>query len=217
MFNAIIFDLDGTLLNTLDDLADSVNELLSNYNFPIHPVNNYKYFVGDGVQILIQRALPRDKVENKKQLEKLINEYKIIYRSRMFLKTKPYEGIADLLAELNKRLIPISVLSNKPHQETVMIIEKMFKNIKFEIIMGATDEISKKPNPSNALFISNKLMIKPDLFLYIGDTAIDMITAKNAGMIGVGVTWGFREREELEENGAKIIIDKPEEILNFLK
>lgn len=217
MFKAIIFDLDGTLLNTLSDLADSVNELLSNYNFPIHPVNAYKYLVGDGAKTLIQRVLPPDKVKNKKQLEKLLKEYKHIYRSRMILKTKPYDGIIDLLTELNKLSFPISVLSNKSHLETVLLIKKMFKDIKFEIVMGAIHEISKKPNPSNALFIADKLKIKPDLFIYVGDTAVDMITAKNAGMFGVGVTWGFRQREELEENGAKIIIDKPEEIFKIIK
>ena len=123
----------------------------------------------------------------------------------------------ELLFELNKQFIPISVLSNKPNEETIIIIEKMFENIKFEIIMGATDEISKKPNPSNALFIAEKLKINPDLFLYVGDTAVDMLTAKNAGMFGVGVSWGFRQREELEDNGAKIIIDKPEEILSIIR
>lgn len=215
MFKAVIFDLDGTLLNTLGDLADSVNEFLSKHDYPIHPVDAYKYFVGDGVRTLIQRVLPEN-VKNKTQIIRFIREYKEIYRSRMFLKTKPYDGVIGLLSELNVRSVPISVLSNKPHNETVLIIKKMFEKINFEIVMGVTDEKSKKPNPVNALFIADKLKIKSDLFLYAGDTATDMLTAKNAGMFGVGVTWGFRQRDELEENGAKIIINEPEEILNLL-
>ncbi len=214
MFKAVIFDLDGTLLNTLDDLADSINEMLSNHKYPIHSVNSYKYFIGDGAEMLIERTLPSD-MRSKEHVKKLTKEFKEIYQQRMFLKTRPYKSIVELLIELKKRSIPMSVLSNKPHQETVKIVNKIFKNIKFEMVKGAVNNIPRKPDPIQALLISKQLNISPDSFLYIGDTDIDMKTAVNAGMFGVGVLWGFREKNELEENGAKAIVEYPEELLKF--
>lgn len=217
MFKAVIFDLDGTLLNTLDDLADSANEMLSNHNFPIHPVESYKYFIGDGVEVLVKRTLPdNDSLHDKAQIKKLTEEFKEIYHSRMFIKTKPYDGIIDLLKELNNRSIPICILSNKPHKETLSLVNKLLNDIKFEVIKGANKGIPRKPDPIQALLISKQLNILIDQFLYIGDTDIDMKTALNAGMYGVGVLWGFREKKELEENGAKVIIDKPEDILKII-
>ena len=217
MFKAIIFDLDGTLLNTLDDLADSGNEMLSNHNFPVHPVKSYRYFVGDGVEILIKRMLPgNDNLPDEDQLKKLTLEFKEIYHSRMFNKTKPYDGIIDLLKKLNDRFIPICVLSNKPHEETLSLVYKLLKDIKFEVIKGANKSIPRKPDPMQALLISKQLNKFPEEFLYIGDTDIDMKTAKNAGMYGVGVLWGFREKNELVENGAKILVEQPIDILKII-
>lgn len=215
MFKAVIFDLDGTLLNTLDDLADSANEMLSNNRFPVHPINSYKYFVGDGVEILIKRTLP-DNTKDEFLLKKLVKEFKAIYHLKMFIKTKPYDGIIDLLKELNRRSFPICILSNKPHMETLMLVKKKLKGIKFKIVKGARNKIPKKPDPMQALLISEQLNIPPDDFLYAGDTDIDMKTAVNAGMKGIGVLWGFREKKELIENGAKMIIEQPEDLLKFI-
>ena len=215
MYKTIIFDLDGTLLNTLNDLADSVNEMLNAHQWPNHPIEAYKTFVCDGAEMLIRRAIPDNKFDDE-QIKQLTREYKSIYKNRMFLKTKPYDGIMNLLAELKKRSYSINVLSNKPHQETVMIVEKVLNYYKFDIIQGAQNEVPKKPNPAAALMIAQQLKILPNKVLYVGDTNVDMQTAVNAGMFGVGVLWGFREKKELEDSGAKIIISQPKELLKII-
>jgi len=212
---AVIFDLDGTLLNTLDDLADSVNELLDKYNFPPHPVDNYKKFVGNGAEMLIKRSIPENSTD-KTDLKKITKELREIYTGRLIKKTKPYDGIYNMLDELHKKYVPLNILSNKPDKETNMLIDHFFKKYRFKFIMGASEKFAKKPDPSGALFISSGLNIKPESFAYLGDSDVDMQTANNAGMFPIGVLWGFRDKEELLSGNAQKLLSNPMELIDFL-
>ncbi len=214
-FNAIIFDLDGTLADTIVDLADATNRSLSRLGFPQHNYEEYKFFVGKGIKNLVTQALP----ENKRApecisicLEYMTEEYSHNYMD----KTRLYPDIPELLNALVKRNIKMSVLSNKADLFTQKLCGKLLKDWHFEIIMGANDRFPIKPNPEAAIFIGKQMNTNPDNILYLGDTNIDMITANGAGFFPVGVTWGFRTEEELLENGAKYIIHNPMELLKLL-
>jgi phosphoglycolate phosphatase len=214
-FNAILFDLDGTLLDTIADLANSMNSALEKLGFPVHPVDAYRYFVGDGVEQLAKRVLPKDRLD-RKTLSTCLGEYSLQYSQRWAESTKPYPGIPELLTELEKRRIPKAILSNKPHKFTLLTAEKLLPNWTFDIIQGVSDTVIQKPDPAGALNIAEKLKIHPHRFLYLGDTNTDMQTAVAAGMYPVGALWGFRDADELLKNGAKKLIKTPLEILPLL-
>ena len=212
---AVIFDLDGTLLDTLQDIADSVNEALKILNFATHRVEAYKSFVGNGIDVLAARALPdnhRDNTNISRMLE-LINKE---YAKRWANKTVPYQGISNLLDELTVRDIKIAVLSNKPHDFTEITVSKLLSRWHFEAVIGTSPSVTKKPNPAAALRIAQQLEIHPSAFLYLGDSGVDMKTATSAGMHPIGVLWGFRPAEELLSNGAEALISSPEELIPFL-
>ncbi len=209
-FEGIIFDLDGTLVNSLDDLADSMNEILRNAGYPVHDVETYKYFIGNGIRNLVKKALP----EECRDEETVSSYHKLMtatYRKNCLVKSQPYPGIIGLLDELKMRKLKLAVLSNKADELTKKIIEALLPGY-FDIVIGMTSEEYRKPNPAGALEISKRWSIRPKHIAYIGDTSTDMQTAKNAGMFAVGVTWGFRTKEELLESGAKMILDKPAEL-----
>ena len=214
-FHAILFDLDGTLLDTLADIANSANAALLQLGFPTHPVDAYRYFVGDGSDCLVRRILPecrRDGEILKACREAILAEY----AQRWAENTRPYPGIPELLGELEKRGIPKVVLSNKRDDFTKMTVATLLPNFSFEIVRGALPSIPVKPNPTAALQIAEQLLIPPGEFLYLGDTNTDMQTASAAGMFGAGVLWGFRSAEELRANGAKALLRTPEEVLDLL-
>lgn len=213
---AIIFDLDGTLINSHIDIATSANIALERFNLPIHEIEDYKKFLGSGVLVLIENCTPKD--TSKELISKVVEEFKLIYDSKLhFDKTHPYEGIRELLIELKKLNVKIGVLSNKPHYFTLKYIEHYFKEFAFDEVHGQKEEVPKKPSPTGAIFIAESFKINPKNIYFIGDTDVDMQTAKNANMIAIGVKWGFREVNELLENGADFIVEKPIEILNFFK
>ncbi|HNY10522.1 MAG TPA: HAD family hydrolase [Candidatus Wallbacteria bacterium] len=215
-FKAAIFDLDGTLLNTIDDLADSMNFVLEKCGYPGHTVEAYKYFVGDGMEKLVRRSLPenfREAKNIKRCLEMMMKEYGLRWAD----KTKPYDGIADMLSALSLLNVKLSVLSNKPDGFTKMMIEKFFPEIRFEHVNGASEHFAKKPDPSAAIDIAQKTGFLPEEVLYAGDTAIDMKTALGARMYATGVLWGFRKKDELLKAGAMKIIEKPEELIGFFR
>ena len=214
-FQAAIFDLDGTLLDTLDDLADSANAMLETQGFPTHPVSAYRHFVGDGVRVLIERILPKDALDEA-TIETCMAVYRAAYAERWNAKTRPYPGIPEMLDELVERGIRLAVLSNKPHEFTERCIAEFVGKWPWEVVFGMRDGVPKKPNPAGALQILEKLEITPESCLYLGDTDTDMQTAKNAGLHAVGVTWGFRERDELVANGAQTLIDHPSELMSLL-
>jgi phosphoglycolate phosphatase len=215
MFKAVIFDLDGTLLDTIDDLADSMNSVLKQFNYPLHDVEAYKYFVGNGMRKLVERALP----ESERSDENISRGHTALleeYNKRWDNKTKPYNGIPELLDALLMKGIKIAVLTNKTHEFAKLVVEKLLKNWKFDVILGERKGLPVKPNPAGALEIVKMLDVEASECLYLGDTAVDMKTAVAAGMYAVGVLWGFRKADEIKEGGAKILISRPAEALDLL-
>lgn len=213
-YKAVIFDLDGTLLDSLADLADSTNAILHLHGFEVHPLDAYRYFVGDGMQNLILRALPPD-TATPALAHSLLPEVSAEYDVRWHNKTKPYPGIMPMLEQFLSRGTPMSVLSNKPHPFTTQIVSHFFAEIPFAKVYGSREGIPRKPDPAAALDIASQLKIMPSEFLYLGDTNTDMHTALSAGMFAVGASWGFRPVKELVDSGAAAVIDHPEELLSF--
>ena len=214
-FQAVIFDLDGTLLNTLEDIANSANSTMEKYGFPIHNVNSYRYFVGDGITMLISRVLPADK-RNDDIIAKCVEAFRENYSRSWNLNTRMYDGIPELLDALTAKHMKMAILSNKPDDFTKHCVHELLPNWRFEVILGQRDGIPQKPDPLGANEIAENLGILPAQFLYLGDTAVDMKTAINAGMFPVGALWGFRPPDELREHGAKAMIERPMELLNYV-
>lgn len=212
---AIIFDLDGTLLNTLDDLADSMNRVLFGMGFPVHETEKYKYFVGDGVEILARRVLPENK-RKEKTISLCVEKMLIDYGRNCQQKTTLYDGIADLLSALVARDIKLTILSNKPDHLTKKAQSFFLKEWPFDVVSGVKPDVPKKPDPSGALRIAEKLCIPLENFLYVGDTGTDMVTARKAGIFSLGALWGFRNSSELIENGAQALLERPLEVLNYI-
>ncbi len=213
-FKAVLFDLDGTLLDTLDDLADSMNAVLERSGLPVHEVWKYKYFVGEGIVNLVRKALPEDKLDEE-TVSRLSAEMRQEYDSRWAGKTKPYDGIAELLDGLTLKKIRLAVLSNKPDNFTKIVVNKFLSRWSFDAVLGERPSVPKKPHPAGALEIAGLLNLKPCEFLYLGDTNVDMKTANSAGMYAVGASWGFRQVDELIKSGAKAIAGYPVELLDF--
>ena len=211
----IVFDLDGTLLNSLEDLADSANWVLEQHGFPIHPVDAYRYFVGDGVRKLIERILPQEE-RTEARIEQCRQEFVAYYKVHMEDKTSVYEGITELLAELKNRGLKIAVATNKVHVAVAPLMAKYFPNIRFDSMIGQHEGIPVKPAPQIMYDILKETGCQPSDTLHIGDTATDMQLAQNAGVTPVGVLWGYRPLEELQEAGAKFIISRPEELLGLV-
>lgn len=209
---AVLFDLDGTLLNTLEDIADSMNRALSENGLPEHPLNAYRYFVGDGVKTLAKRAtgFKEDMVPTVQKA------YQSHYAAGCRNKTRPYEGVVKMLAVLMQRGLKLCVFSNKPHPDTLNVMAYYFPDMRFDLVRGQKENVPVKPDPTGAFEIARELDIPPENFLYVGDTGVDMACANAAGMIPVGALWGFRPREELIEHHARHLIEKPEELLALL-
>ena len=211
---AVIFDLDGTLIDSLEDLANSVNQTLSEFGFNTHEINAYKHFIGDGVKILLKRATNEE--TDEQTIEKLHQRFKVIYKKEIDSKTKVYEGIYELLENLEKINYPKAILSNKPHNFTLDCMDNFFSNYSFVNISGQKDTIAKKPDAQAALLIAKQLNKDVRDIYFVGDTKIDMQTAKNAGMKAIGVLWGFRDEKELKDNGADFIVSNTDELYNIL-
>lgn len=212
MHKLVIFDLDGTLVNSLDDLGNACNKALEMFGFPPHPMDSYRYFVGNGVPMLIRRALP-ESTRTEECTAKVKKEFDRIYGSAYNVCTRPYEGIADTLEKLSANGVLTAVLSNKPDNFTKAIISDMFGENTFNLVAGKKDGVPPKPDPAAALSIMESLGVLPLKTLFAGDSAVDMQTAKNAGCRSIGCTWGFRPLSELLENNADYIADTPEQIL----
>jgi phosphoglycolate phosphatase len=214
-FRAAIFDLDGTLLNTLEDLADSMNRILERNRLPKHELAAYKYFVGDGIDVLVQRALPFQ-VASEHELQRFVQEMKSEYARRWLCKTRPYPGIPELLGAFEAAGVVMAVLSNKPDDASQTIVRALLPEVVFRMVLGATPQRPKKPNPSAALEIAARLDIPPQDFLFVGDTPIDMQTACAAGMFPLGVLWGFRSAEELTAAGAKMLVAEAQNLIPWI-
>ncbi len=214
-FKAIIFDLDGTLLDTLEDIGDSLNRTLEKFGFPVHTLDTYRYLVGDGVPVLVERALPETK-RNDKNIRACTQEFKEDYRRNWNVKTRQYDGIDEMLDSLKAHGMKMAVLSNKPEYYTKRCVTELLPDWNFDIVLGQRDDVPQKPDPAGAIEITGYMKILPEEFLYLGDTAVDMNTATAANMFAVGALWGFRSKEELLENGAKVVIEKPQDIMGLL-
>lgn len=210
----IIFDLDGTLLNTIYDLAYATNHALHQAGFPTHDVEKYKFFVGNGIVKLFERALPENE-RNEENIHLIRGYFLPYYEQHSSVFTEPYEGIPELLTDLQSRDLKMAVASNKYHRATEELISKFFPEINFVAVFGQREGIPVKPSPAIVFEILQKARISTREALYVGDSGVDMQTAFNAGITSVGVTWGFRPREELEKYGAKYIIDSPAELQKF--
>lgn len=214
-FSSVVFDLDGTLLDTLEDLGDAVNRVLVDHGFPAHPMDAYRYFVGDGSAVLIERALP-ESARGSDVYRECLAAFMADYDRSWKVKTRLYDGISEMLDSLTALAIDLAILSNKSHQFTVNCVRDMLSKWRFKAVFGLREDVPRKPDPAGALEISRLLGEAPDRMLYLGDTAIDMQTAVSAGLFPVGASWGFRTREELLENGAKALIDHPRELLHLI-
>lgn len=214
MKKTVIFDLDGTLLDSIEDIASSMNKVLESLQLPTHKIEDYKHFVGGGVDILVENALSNQSKEIKDEVTK---RFKIEYDGKLHSKTLPYDGIYELLDELKKLDINLAVLSNKPHEFTVSYVNHFFKNYNFKEIHGQKKDVPKKPDPKAALDIVKCLDSSCENTYFIGDTKIDMQTAKSANMTAIGVLWGFRDEKELRDFGADFIVSNPIEILKIIK
>lgn len=213
MFEAVIFDLDGTILNTLDDLADSANHVLAAQGFPTHPTEQYKTFVGNGIPKLIQRILPVD--ASDEVFECTLAEFGKYYNAHKNDKTAPYAGIPEMLTELKSQGLKLCVLSNKQHDLSVQIVKHHFGEDTFDLIRGKMEQFPAKPDPASCNDVISLLNIPRSNILYVGDSNVDMQTGHNAGLTKCGVSWGFRSVDELKSAGADYIADSPQDILKI--
>ena len=212
---AIIFDLDGTLLDTLADIADAANHALSQAGFPTHPHQAYRWYVGDGSRLLITRALPADR-RNPETIDSCLSAFIVRYRDNWNRATRPYDGIVKLLDDLTRRGILLAVVTNKPHRFTGDMMDYFFKEFDFDPILGQVDGIPKKPDPQQALAAAAQMDVPPGQCLFIGDSGVDMHTARNAGMTPIGAGWGFRPAEELLNAGAVAVLAHPLDLIDRL-
>jgi phosphoglycolate phosphatase len=215
-FKAVIFDLDGTLLNTLDDLADAMNAVLRSNRLPEHEAAKYKYFVGDGIDMLVRRALPFE-VADEAFVTRLIADMRREYAARRTLKTRPYPGVPAMLSAFGQAGYAMAVLTNKPDDAVEPILSALLPSCGFRIVQGAMPGRSKKPDPAIAIEIADRLGVPPREVVFMGDTAVDMATARAAGMYPIGVLWGFRTAEELIGAGARLLVHEPEDILPWIR
>jgi len=214
---AVLFDLDGTLLDTLRDLADSGNEVLAGRGLPPHPLDAYRTFIGNGMVNLARDVFPPEmRPETEDQIAAVLDEYRAAYGRNWQNTTVPFPGIAELLDRLVADHVPIGVVSNKAHDFTLQCVETFLDRWKWDVVIGARDGHTRKPDPAGALEAAATLGIAPGDCLFVGDSDIDMMTAKNAGMRAIGVAWGFRPVEELRAAGAEVILETPGDLLAWV-
>ena len=209
---AVLFDLDGTLLDTLDDLADAANRVLAGAGLPIHDRAAYRHFVGDGSRMLITRALPPEH-RRTEMIATCLERFKADYGRHWAEATRPYPGIPELLASLYGRGIPCGVVTNKPHPFACRCVRHYFPGGAFGIVLGQQEGLPLKPDPRSALMAAAHLRVAASQCLFLGDSGVDMETARSAGMLPLGAAWGFRPRDELSRSGAHAVIQHPGEVL----
>ncbi len=216
MIKACIFDLDGTLADTLESMAIAANEALEQAGLRALPVDHYKYYAGDGAKTLVERAMKDAGDPDLVHFDAVYRSYSQKFEKDCTYKVKVYDGIFQMLEGLRSRGIKTAVLSNKPHARALDVIRKLFGTEIFDHVQGQQDNIPKKPDPAGALMTARLLGVKPEECMYFGDTNVDMKTGNGAGMYTVGVLWGFRTRQELEENQAHHILSSPYQITDLV-
>lgn len=215
-FRAVLFDLDGTLIDSLADIADSANKVLTGLGYPAHPTERYRTFIGEGVAVLFRRALPEDHRDDP-TVARCVSGFHEVYDKGWNIRTRLYDGIPELLDALVKSGVTLAVLSNKPDPFTKACVTEYCARWPFAIVLGAREGIPNKPDPTSAIEIAGKLGLDPKEIAYLGDSGIDMSTARRAGMLAIGASWGFRSVDELRSAGAEAIVDRPEELLAILE
>lgn len=214
---AIIFDLDGTLLDSVADIAVANNRGLESMGLPTHPVEKYIEFIGNGARRLVQLSLPSKWQNNAEKIDEFLAKYKATYKANLVDKSRLFDGIPELLTFLNKNEIPIAINTNKPHDQTMLIVEKLMKNFRFEAIMGQQDGFPRKPDPAGALSIAENLGLNPENVLYVGDSDVDVQTALNAEMQLAGVEWGYGKKQEMIDAGCKHFVSTVLELKTFIE
>lgn len=211
MYQAVLFDLDGTLTDTLADIADAMNRALRLHGLPEWPVDAYRYLVGNGAKVLSERC-----VRDRQELAPAVRaDYQAYYEQHNLVRTRPYDGVPEMLRALVEAGMTLAVLSNKPDADTKNVVRHFFPDVPFSVVRGQVEGVPVKPDPAGAFAVAREVGIPPGAFLYLGDTAVDMQTALAAGMHPVGALWGFRTAEELRESGAEALIETPVDLLKI--
>jgi phosphoglycolate phosphatase len=211
---AAIFDLDGTLLDSLHDIGAAMNHALTTHGLPPHPLEAYRHFVGEGVGVLVSRALPPGREDAHAAV---VATYRAFYAEHLLDHTRPFPGLLEVLAQLEAEGVKLAVLSNKPDPATRRLVAALLSHVPFGAVYGERSGVPRKPDPTAALAVAAELGVAPGECAFIGDTAVDVDTARAAGMFAVGVTWGFRDMEELRSHGAQAIVHSAEELLAALR
>lgn len=215
VFSAVIFDLDGTLLDTLTDIGDAANRVLDALGYPQHSLDDYRQFVGSGVRVLFGRALSEDAADEA-TVTRCAERFQVEYARHWNVATRPYDGVAEMLDQVRRRNLKMAVLSNKPDGFTKRCVEYYLAAWPLDPVLGQREGIPRKPDPAGALEILDHWQIPPQQCLYLGDSDIDMQTATAAGVLPIGATWGFRTADELIRNGARHLIHQPAELIALL-
>lgn len=215
MIKLVIFDLDGTLVDSISDIALSCNKALRKNGLSEYPMEDYKQFVGSGVKKLIERVIEKNSYD-RTLIAKVFDDFMLFYKANMIEMSKPYIGIIEMLRKLRDRNIMLGVASNKFDSGTKMVVKTLFNEFEFKAVFGQRENIPPKPSAHTILEIMRICKVNNDECLYVGDSDVDMKTANNAMLRSIGVTWGFRTKQELIENGATYIVDKPNEIIDIL-
>ena len=213
---ACIFDLDGTLTDTLESLAYSVKATLREMGLPEITTEQCRRFVGDGAKVLMERSLLAAGEKDLSRLEESLAVYRRIFDENCTYLVTPYEGITETLKQMKDKGIKLAVLSNKPHQQTKKVVERIFGEDVFDCVQGQKEGIARKPDPDGIYRLLEEMQAGREECLYVGDSEVDVETGRNAGVRMVGVSWGFRSREALKAAGAGIIIDSPEKLMQFV-
>ena len=215
MKKLVVFDLDGTLVDSIFDLGNAVNFALKEYNLPLHPMSDYYTFVGNGMEDLVRRSMNEKGTDDElyKKVRKVFDEH---YNAHSNDNTIAYKGVSELLSALRSKSVKTAVLTNKGHQYVGAILDRCFPEHKFDIYYGQRDGIERKPHPQSLELLLEELGVSKEDCLYIGDSEVDVKTAKNAEVDLVAVTWGYRSADVIRDAGAEILVNSPEEILNYV-
>lgn len=217
MYKIVVFDLDGTLVNSITDLAQSVNKGLLKCGLPAHSVEKYRYFVGNGREVMLKKAMDEENYNDAEKADIVRSTFDTEYAAHSLDNTKPYEGCFELLSELDKMGVKTAVLSNKPDEFVSRLVCTLFPNHKFDAAWGQKKEYKRKPSGEGLCAMLEKLGLEKKDCFYVGDSNVDVFTALDAGVDMCGAEWGFRDKEELIKAGAKITCKTPLELLNFIK
>ena len=215
-FSHVIFDLDGTILNTIEDLARACNHVCEQHGWPTFSIDSYRYKVGNGMLKLVERFMPAEYAGDERMFSQAFAEFRSYYDEHKEDHTAPYPGISTMLDALREEGVTLAVLTNKDHAAAAPLVQRYFGD-RFSLVQGCTAAFPPKPAAPVTLHVLAQLGIKPSNVLYVGDSNVDVQTGHNAGLAVAGVTWGFRGRAELEAEGADFIAEQPEDIVNIVR